>query len=222
MSPLADEEIHVAIVIRISCAHTLRPPEVADAGFRGDILKVKPTQVVVKMRRQGSTRIVQPIALQKKDVGKTVIVVIDNCNPGAGVFYDVGLIDLTGNHFGAESRLRRDIAEIHLRRLHPWRERTHSLILCVPRGHLRMQPRSESRQSAHSSQHRGKRHESPGHKCYCAFPATDPEDCFRARAIKSRARCISGSMGLSLFAASNSFSPSSRSPAWQLIRPSFL
>ena len=57
----------------------------------------------------------QTVALQKEDVGKAVVVVIEDRHPSACVFHDVGLIDLAGNHFSGESCLRRDIAEIHLR-----------------------------------------------------------------------------------------------------------
>ena len=164
----------------------------------------------------------QPVALQKEDIRKAVVVVIEDRHPSACVFHDVGLIDLAGNHFSGESRLRRDIAEIHLRCLHSWRKRTHRRILCVPRSHLRKQLRSESQQSAHRCEHCGKRHESPDHKYYCAFPAADRRTAFVPGQSSQGRVWISGSVGLSVFAASSSFSPSSRSPAWQSIEAKFL
>ena len=159
--PLADEEIHVAIVIRVAGAHPLRPAEVADAGFDGNILKTKSTQVVVEMRRQRRAGVLQPVALQKKDVRKAVVVVIEYRNAGAGVFYDVGLIHLAGDYFGGESRLRRDIAEIDNGCLHAWRKRADRLIRSVPRSHLGKQLRSDGLQRAHHCERGGNRNKIP-------------------------------------------------------------
>ena len=87
----------------------------------------------------------QPVALDKKDIGKTIIVVIEDGNTGAGVFDDIRLIQIAGDDLGGETSLRGNVAEIDDRRLHAGGERPYRLIGRITGNHLGPYPGEQRR-----------------------------------------------------------------------------
>ena len=145
MSPLGDEEIDVAIVIRVTGADSLPPAEVAYTGFGGDVLKAKSSQVVIEVRHEGRPCIVQPVALNQEDIREAVVVVIEDRNAGTRIFDDVGLIEVAGDHRCREPGLRPKIAEVRDRRFHAGGKRAHRLISGISGSHLGKQLHSDQR-----------------------------------------------------------------------------
>lgn len=155
MPPLGEEEIDVAVVVRVAGADSLSPTEVADAGFGGDVLEVKAAEVVIEVRRERRPRIVQPVTLHKENIREAVVVVIEDRYAGAGIFDDVRLVQIAGDDLSGEAGLRSDIAEVDDGRLHARRKRAHGLIGGIAGNHLRKHFHSD--QQRRSQRENGKR-----------------------------------------------------------------
>ena len=142
----------------------------------------------------------QPVALQKEDIRKAVVVVIEDRNPGASVFDDVGLIQLAGNHFSGESRPapRRRGNRPRVPSFLEGRGRT-GASFAFPEAICESSfgPRASRAHITATSAASGTSPRSTSTNC--AFPAADPECWFRARAIKFRARLDLGISGLERF-----------------------
>jgi len=111
MVPLGEEEIDVTIVIRVAGADSLPPAEVADAAL-GDVLEAKAAEVVIKMRRKRGLELCRPVTLTREDIRKTVVIVSNSLRPRAGVFDDISLIQVAGDHRCGDPGLRGYVAEI--------------------------------------------------------------------------------------------------------------
>src|ERR1022692_1050484 len=137
VTPLADEQVHISVVIRVAGAHTLPPSEVADAGFLSDVLKAKPAEIVIKVRRKGHRTWLQPVALDQEYIRQSVVVVVEDSHSRAGVFDHEGLVQVAGDDYSVEPSLGCHIPKIDSRSLHARRERAVGLIRGARRNHLR-------------------------------------------------------------------------------------
>jgi len=52
VAPLREEQIHLAVVIRVAGANSLPPASVPDARFLGYIFKAKPAKIVIEVRSE--------------------------------------------------------------------------------------------------------------------------------------------------------------------------
>ena len=126
---LGEKQVHVSVVIGVARAHTLPPSGVSEAGLLGHVLKVKPAEIVVKMRRKGHWTLFQPVPLDNENIRQAVVIVVEDGHARAGIFHQGGLIQIAGDDHGTEPGLGRHVPEIDSRGFHPGRKGPHGLIL---------------------------------------------------------------------------------------------
>src|SRR5580700_3013489 len=88
LSPLGDEHVGVAVIIDVTRTRALAPPWTRNSRFFGDVVELQSTQVVIE-ERLGLRAVAQAAAIHQKDVGKPIIVIVENCYTGSGGFRDV-------------------------------------------------------------------------------------------------------------------------------------
>ena len=91
LSPVRDEEIIEAIVIKVSDTHTLAPSASRQAGLFGDVRKGS-IPIVVKQLvawRRAWSKSLYPRAVHKEQVQPAISVVVEERDPGAGRLQDV-------------------------------------------------------------------------------------------------------------------------------------
>ena len=88
LSPLGDEQIGVAVIVDVTGADALSPAGAGDSRFFGDVFELQSTQVVIE-ERPGLRAVLQAATIHQKDVGETIIVVVENRHTRSGGFNDV-------------------------------------------------------------------------------------------------------------------------------------
>ena len=123
LSPLRDEEIDIAVVVDVPGANSLPPSRVRQSSFGCDIFKLQAAQVVIE-QWSGCAAFLKAIAVDEKNVGQTIVVVVEDCDSRAGGLDDVLLILFrTGDIEADQPGLGSDVFIAHHRRLHSRRQR---------------------------------------------------------------------------------------------------
>ena len=123
LPPLGHEQVGVAVIVDVTGADTLAPAGTRDSRFFGSVFKFQSTQVVIK-ERPGLRAVVQAATIHQKNVGKAIVVVVDNCHARPGGLDDVLFsVGGPGDFNTREASLRGEIFVAHGGCFHAWRER---------------------------------------------------------------------------------------------------
>jgi len=80
------------------------------------------------MRRERNRTWLQAVSLDEEDVRQAVVILAEDGYPRPGSFDDGGLIQVSGDDHGFESRLGRHLTEVDDRGFHASRERFYGSI----------------------------------------------------------------------------------------------
>src|ERR1700688_2628482 len=113
LSPLGDEHVDVAVIIDVTRTDALAPPWTRDSRFFGDLFKLQSAQVVVE-ERLGLRAAPQAAAIHQKNVGETIIVIVENCHTRSGGLDDVLFSMFCPGDFNTgEASLNREVLIAH-------------------------------------------------------------------------------------------------------------
>ena len=148
LSPLGYEQIDMTIVVDITRTYALSPTfGMRQTCFFGNVLKLQAAQIVIKRKWGGHSFVrLQPAAIDHKNVGQPVVIVVDDGNPQARRFDDVEFSSFRpGSIDVRQTRFRRYVPVVDDRRLHSgWqRLRRHSDSAPGSHSHLRLSMATE-------------------------------------------------------------------------------
>ena len=124
LPPLSHEHVGVAVIVDVTRADALPPTRTGtgDSRFFGYILKLQSAQVVIE-ERPGLRAVAQAAAIDQKNVGKTIVVVVENCHTRSSGLHDV-LFSMVcpGDFNSCEAGLNSEVLVAHRGCLHAGRE----------------------------------------------------------------------------------------------------
>ena len=112
---VGDVKIVPTVVVVISSTHALSPASRGQAGLNRHVAECSVVVIAVKAiaRGVGCGFFIQPSAVHQKDVGPTVVIVIEDRNSGAGGFDDVFFrVDAAENFLHGQAGLLGDVDEV--------------------------------------------------------------------------------------------------------------
>ena len=92
LSPGGDEQVDAPVVVDVARADALAPVVVRDPAFCGDVLEPQAAEVVIEEVRRRRVRCGRTGPVDEEQVGKAVVVVVEDGDAGAGVLDDVHLL----------------------------------------------------------------------------------------------------------------------------------
>jgi tetratricopeptide (TPR) repeat protein len=123
-SPPGNEEVDIPVVVEIPGANTLPPSGVGQSGPLGDIFKLQATQVVVKHWSGRRAVVLKSPAIDKKNVGQTIVVVVEDRNSRPSGFNDVLLVSRSARDvYAGQSGLGSNVLKAYERRFDAGRQR---------------------------------------------------------------------------------------------------
>src|ERR1700731_1563566 len=78
LTPPGNKNIDISVIIDIPGANPLAPSGMGQAGFLGDIFEPQPALVVVKHRGGLVSALLKAAAIDKKNVGQPIVVVVED------------------------------------------------------------------------------------------------------------------------------------------------
>src|ERR1700731_4973125 len=92
LTPPGNEKIDISIIIDIPGANPLAPSSMDESGSLGDVFKPQPAKIVVKHRSGRGSAPLKAVTVDKKNVGQSIVVVIEDRDSGSGSLHNELLV----------------------------------------------------------------------------------------------------------------------------------